>query len=791
MIGTISQWGEVKKKQPKLKEQTHDSSTRGRGRGGLEGRGRGRGAERGARGSGAGRGSRQVSQAAPTNGVKSAGTIDGWAAETATATATNGDATAHAEEWANDAGKDKLASLETDKPKPASSAAPTTTKAGAWASLFSKPAPAPTPVAQKSASAPKTETLPTPLPASVHEETTVPEIPTAQPEETAPVPADEPVTKEEFVPPPIEPITVDDGPSELPSAPHSDGGISELAPATSELTKENVNKLPDASHPVATATAASTVASTQAQAEPVNPALPNVQSIRPGMSGHAASALRATSGVGRSASYSRKVMDQQEAVVMPGNHAVDRTAVQFGKMGLDSSDVDADEDREEPETRTQLPDDSPAAPRASLPPAPPAPEVQQSTQPAAPEPVAEPQAQRPASGLPSAPQAIAEPSPPQPSAFPDQYRYGQAQKSYDPFNQQSQGPQGPSEPFSNQLPGQSHPPTSQQEAYQQQQQQYYGREHGSYYGYNHGYDQQRSGSAFGSSAQEAPAQYAAAGPRGYGSQDVTAGGSTPGQNTSAHQSQHSGHVQGPHSHAGYPYVSYGANYGQYPQYGSYGSMGHGGHATQQTQGNHGNRYGANRPAFDDVRRQEEFYANQNYYSQNQGYSNSYNKSHMYGGPQHQYSQDYSSSPGNSAFTGRDAYARTGSTQPTDAQSTPASSNAFGSSMPDPFGRTPSGFGHGVHGSEDPAKPTGPSPSLQGGRPGSAAQSMGSQQQTGLPHPQGGQQAFGGYPQYGGFGNQNSQHSSYAGYGGSNNAFAGYGAAYGRGWGGNQYGSGQH
>lgn len=776
----------MKKKQPKPKESSHDSSARGRGRGGAEGRGRGRGAERGARGSGASRGARQVSQTGATNGVKAATATDGWGAETAT----NGDATAHAEDWANEPGKDRLGSLETDKPKPASAAGPTPAKAGAWASLFSKSTPAPTPAAQKAAAPPpKAEALPTPLPASVHDETTASETPTARAKETAPVTANQPATEEQFVPPPIEPLVVDDGPSELPSAPHSDGGASELGPTSglSELTKENVNKLPDASQPVATQTAASTVASTQAQ-EPVNPALPAVQNIRPGMSGHAASALRATSGVGRSASYSRKVMDQQEAVVMPGNHAVDRAAVQFGKMGLDSDDADAEEDREEPETRTQLPDDSPAAPRASLPPAPSASEIQQ-PQATAPEPTAESHVQHPPSGLPSAPQAIADPSPPQPNAYPDQYRYAHPQKSYDPFNQQSQGPQGPSEPFSNQLPGQAHqPPTSQQEAYQQ----YYGRDHGSYYGYNQGYDQQRSGSAFGSSAQDTPAQYAAAGPRGYSSQDVAAAGTTPGQTASAHQSQHSGHVQGPHSHAGYPYGSYNANYAQYPQYGSYGSMGHGGHASQQTQGTHSGRYGANRPAFDDVRRQEEYYANQNYYSQNQGYSNSYNKSHMYGGPQQQYSQDYSSSPGNSAFGAREGYGRAGSTQPTDAQSTPASSNAFGGSMPDPFGRTPSGFGHGTHSSEDPAKPTGPSPSLQGGRPGSAAQSMGNQQQSGLPHTQGGQQAFGGYPQYGGFGNQNSQHSSYAGYGGgSNNAFAGYGAAYGRGWGGNQYGSAQH
>lgn len=771
MPGSISQWGEVKKKHPKTKESSTsaDSSTRGRGRGGIEGRGRGRGAERGARGS---RGARAVSQA---NGAKhtdkAATTTNDGLGETSTTT--NGDAAANASDWANDPGKDALDSLETDKPKPAAAAAPTTGKSGGWASLFAKPALAAAPVA-------KAEHTPEPVSAPPHEEPTLPEIPVVEPEKPAPSPAVEPPSEEShLIPPPIEPIVVEDGPSELPSAPHSDVAPGDIAPPGDELTKENVNKLPDVSNPLASQTVASTAASTQ---DPMNPALPNVQAIRPGMSGHAASALRATAGVGRSASYSRKVMDQQEAVVMPGNHAVDRTAVQFGKMGLDAEDVDADEEREEPETRTQLPDDSPAAPRASLPPAPAAVEPQQPTPPVATEPPTEPQAQRPPSGLPSTHQAIPESSPSQANAFPDQFRYAHGQKPYDPFSQQPQNPQGPTEPFSNQLPGQSQaPPSSQQEAYQQ----YYAREYGSYYGYGQDQQQQRSGSAFGTSAQEAPGQYAAtAGPRAYGSQDMAASGNnTPNPNIAGHQNQPSTQMQqGPNTHSGYPYGQYGQNYGSgYPQYASYGSMGH----------NSQHRYGANRPMFDDARRQEEYYNNQYNYGHNQGYNANYGKSSMYSGPQHQYSHDYSSSPGNAAFSGREGYGRTGSAQPNEGPQSSSGSNAFGTGMQDPFGRTPSGFGqsqHATHGSEDPAKPTGPSPSLGGNRPGSAAQNMGGQQQSGLPHPQGGQQAFSGYPQYGGFGNQNNQHSSYGGYG-SNNAFAGYGA-YGRGWG-NHYGGSQH
>ncbi|KAK5084728.1 RNAPII degradation factor [Lithohypha guttulata] len=776
--GTISQWGEVKKKdKTKVTTTPADASSRGRGRGGVDTRGRGRGADRGTRG---GRAGRAVSTANGTKPAeKSAATNNGYGESAA---ATNGDATAHAQDWANEPGKDALDSLETKKPKPASSAAPNQ-KASGWASLFAKPTQVQTPIL------PTTNEHESP---SAHETTpeheTVPEIPVAAPEESSSIAAIEtPIEKN--VAPPIESIEVDDGPTELPSAPHSDIAPSDMVPPGDELTKENVNKLPDASHPLSSGTVVSTVASTQDG--PVNPALPNVQAVRPGMSGHAASALRATTGAGRSASYSRKVMDQQEAVVMPGNHAVDRAAVQFGKMGMDSEDTEADEDREEPETRTQLLDDSPAAPRASLPPAPATAESQVPASSTAVEPPSEPQAQRAPAGLPSAPQAIQDPSPQQQSSYPDQYRYAQGQKPYDPFSQQPQHPQ--TEPFTNQLPGQSQVPTSQQEAYQH----YYGRDYQQYYQYGQGHDQQRSGSALGTSAQEVPAQYASAGPRGYSNQDLQASGhNTPNPNVAAHQHQQSSHMQqGPNAHAGYPYGQYGGSYGSgYPQYNSYGSMGHAGHTAPGAHGAHANhRYGANRPMFDDVRRQEDFYNNQYGYAQNQGYSSSYGKSGMYGGPQHQYSQEYSSSPGNTAFTGREGYGRAGSTQPLEGPQSSTGSNAYGGGMQDPFGRTPSGFGqaqHGAHGSEDPAKPTGPSPSLQGGRPGSAAQNMAGQHQSGLPHQ--GQQTFSGYPQYGGFGgNQNNHnHSSYGGYG-SNSAFAGYGAAYGRNWSANQYGSGQH
>ncbi|KAI4192567.1 MAG: hypothetical protein LQ348_003115 [Seirophora lacunosa] len=60
---------------------------------------------------------------------------------------------------------------------------------------------------------------------------------------------------------------------------------------------------------------------------------------------------------------------------MPGEHAVDRAAVQFCGVGLNGTteDIDVDDNREEPETRAQPPQPSSIAPKATpnaaLPPA--------------------------------------------------------------------------------------------------------------------------------------------------------------------------------------------------------------------------------------------------------------------------------------------------------------------------------------------------------------------------------------------------------------------------------------
>jgi hypothetical protein len=161
-------------------------------------------------------------------------------------------------------------------------------------------------------------------------------------------------------------------PVELPSEPEVD-----ITPSKDDLTEDNLEQIPDTSNPAPTATAASTAASSWDPRNASTTGTPyslqhgQPQAIRPPTSGFQASALKATGASGRTASYQRRVLDQEEAVRMPGNREVDRAAVQFGAFNLSGSgDEDVDGEREEPETRTQPPQHSPVAPRAALPPAP-------------------------------------------------------------------------------------------------------------------------------------------------------------------------------------------------------------------------------------------------------------------------------------------------------------------------------------------------------------------------------------------------------------------------------------
>jgi hypothetical protein len=258
---------------------------------------------------------------------------------------------------------------EPEEPKSTVAAVAATAKK-TWASMF---APVPKPAT------PKPATKPTP---SQEEPAPSTDAPTDEV-------VHEPVTEAEELPsiPPV----ADEIAEELPSAIEETSNISPekleepagpelgLTPSKDELTKDNVEHLPDTSMPPPTETAASTVASSKDIGTLASVATPLSTSGqapigRPGIGGFATTALKATSGSHRSASFQRRLVEQQEAVVMPGNHAVNQAAVQFGSLGLngDADDsLDVDEDREEAETRTQPPQHSPVAqPRAALPPAP-------------------------------------------------------------------------------------------------------------------------------------------------------------------------------------------------------------------------------------------------------------------------------------------------------------------------------------------------------------------------------------------------------------------------------------
>lgn len=304
-----------------------------------------------------------------------------------------------------------------------------------WASMFAKPKQAPIPAVPKPAAVPP----PVPAELAAKEETSVPESKPAEPETEPEAPQQQPQASEQ----PAPAVSVDV--AETPKTP-AESTEATLAPSNVPLTEDNLEHLPDVSHPPATLTAASTVGSIDPRG--VTPSAGQQPPIgRPPMGGYAASAYRATGTPARSASYQRRVLEQQEAVVMPGHNAVDRAAVQFGSMGLNGdAGLDVDDEREEPETRQAPQHSPPSQPRASLPPAArqdvpltealPTPRQAPGLPPV-------PQQQQPASPITSAPQGLPQ-EPIQPGQGYGQYsRFGQpeaaapSQKSYDPFSNQT------------------------------------------------------------------------------------------------------------------------------------------------------------------------------------------------------------------------------------------------------------------------------------------------------------------------------------------------------------------
>ncbi|KAF2191063.1 hypothetical protein K469DRAFT_696808 [Zopfia rhizophila CBS 207.26] len=828
--GNVSQFSEVKKTKDRSRSKVKETSTvpadsgsgsrgpRIRGGEGVRG-GRGRGTERG-------RGGFRGARGGATNGTRSAGatsipTLESPAWDTApvpTEVKENGQATTGEQPAATQ-------TPEPEAPKPAAVPQPKKT----WASMFAKPKPAPAspkPVVQPPVPQDQEEPSPAPAETPAHE---VAQEAVVEAEEL-PIP---PVADEVAEEPPV---AAEDLSNLTPEKPQEGSGQElTLTPSKDELTQDNVEHLPDATqHPPLTETAASTVASsrdisgTAGVATPLSSSGAAAQAPigRPAMGGYATTAFKAA-GVGhRSASFQRRLMEQQEAVVMPGNHAVDRAAVQFGSLGLngdlDADTLDVDENREEAETRTQPPQHSPVAqPRASLPPAP-----RQAPPPADTQPQESLPTPKQAPGLPPVPQQqqpLSQQSPPNPlgpQAMQNQESQGNQQ--YNQFGRYGQGgiqpeqsapPQKPYDPFGQQAPqsNQYDYPNQQQSQSQAQQQpqsqaggfssapdnfasQYFtsDQQRTAYQNYYQNYNQQnapgqqeagsaqqRSGSAFGaggpndsnfppSQQQQTQSRYNEAQNSGHTTPNPALGGQHPTGPASQAQHMHQPHAQPGHT-GGYPYNHpyYSSPYyaGYMNQFGNYGQGGYGGF----------------------------------------GGKGMYGQPHHYGmSPQTSFDQ-HSSSPANvggfsqSSMHGRDSglggglgdYGRSVS-QASHNQHSATAGAGFGG-LPDMFGRSQASYpnqnsSYGQQqtgqqgGNEDSLKPFGeskttggPSPSALGaqpGRPGSATNNTpGQSGQGGLPPPQSHQQGFGGYPSHlnqlqGGQGNQ------YGGLGGLGHQGAG-------------------
>ncbi|PQE12389.1 RNApii degradation factor def1 protein [Rutstroemia sp. NJR-2017a BVV2] len=814
--GTISQWGAVSNsKKDRSKSKAHDSGSAtalgdstnvGRGarggRGGFEGRGRGRGNDRGRGGRARGTSTTHTNGTRKENSEVSVPTTESNAWETAKPEKI--EETSHLETAKSDEAEnsgDTTAANVTSAPAAAVAAASSIIPDGvkkSWASMFApapKPKKAPEPV-EKPAEPPK-------------QEEPVEEPAPAEPEPPAPEPQVEETPEPTPVETPAEPEVVE----------------ADLTPSKDELTETNLEQVPDESIPQPSATAASTAASswdprsTAGTSTPYSALQTQPSSTRPPASGFQASALKATGSSGRTPSFQRRVLDQEEAVRMPGNREVDRAAVQFGAFNLNGSgDEDVDGDREEPETRAQPPQHSPVAPRATLPPAP---------QQAAPVPETLPTPKQSA-GLPAAthPTAVSQQAPQTGSQSGQYGRYGQPgsqeqsslpQKPYDAFSQQAPTSQSPFEGYPSQSSqAQTQPPSGafssapndyssyytadpQRQSYNSYYQQQYGLQQGgqgqqdasapqrSYSGYS---GPQSETSQFPqSSGQQAQSRYATAG-EGQNSGHTTPNPVAQSQQQNAGQTAQpqSGHPQQPQQGSGYPYGHpyysspyYAAYMNQFQQYGA-GSYGAGPYGAKG--GIHAQPY--------------------------QGYMSP-------GAP-----YDHSSSPAAGGFVGsslhgRDSalggglgdYGRAGSAQSSQAPQALGGSGAFGG-VHDAFSRGsyPSNQHYnGPQGSQpgsDDLKPfgeskaaNGPSPSLsQAGRPGSATNTAPG---SVLPPPQSQQGGYGGYPSHvqqghGLHGSQaGSQYGSLGGGGGHQGAGQGHQTSgYGgyQGFGGNYYGNSQ-
>ncbi|UKZ66584.1 uncharacterized protein TrAtP1_007756 [Trichoderma atroviride] len=357
--GTISQWGEVSKKTKTARTKAKDTSSApantelsssarntrgGRASDGAPRGGRGRATDRGGRGG-------RARSTHPTNGSRPK---DGQQLSVPTE-----ESPAYKDDAANGLEEKIPVVAETAAvAEPAKAAVP---PVKTWASMLRQSIPPPkiVPAVPKEVAAPKpvehVEPEHAPEPAPIEAEPVKPEA-----EENA---ENTPVAEQ------ATPV----------AAPAATEPAAIIAPSQDELTETNLEQVVDVSQPPATDTAASTAADSwdprqsppSATATPLSAAQQQHQAQKTTSSGYAATALKATTErvAPRTPSFQRRVLQQEEAVRMPGNREVDRAAVQFGAFNLDD-DEDIDGEREEPETRAQPPADSPVAiPRTSLPPA--------------------------------------------------------------------------------------------------------------------------------------------------------------------------------------------------------------------------------------------------------------------------------------------------------------------------------------------------------------------------------------------------------------------------------------
>ncbi|KAK0627582.1 hypothetical protein B0T14DRAFT_139503 [Immersiella caudata] len=478
--GSIAQWGEVSKPKkerirPKGKNDTFTTTTadsapggglrpaRGGRTDGVRG-GRGRATERGGRG-----GARGKSIVATTNGTRTKDTTQLSVP------------TEESPEWNTKATDD----WDTPTPEPVA-AEPTPSAPAAAVSTAPKPADnAPKTWASmlRQVTAPKPAAKSKEAPASKPAEPVIEPLPPAEPTPAEPEP--EPFVEAE--PAPVEPEEQPTYPTPPPPAvPVVVVPEVALLPSKDQLTETNLEQIIDESKPAPEGTARSEAtdswdprAQPNATATPLSASQQQHQPARTPASGYATTATKATERTAtRTPSHTRRILEQREAVRMPGNRdQVDRAAVQFGAFSLNDEE-DIDGDREEPETRPQPPEDSPIAhPRTSLPPVQPAPvpEAFAAQKPAATLPPTGPAASTPtaAQAAPTAPSQVVQP-PTAPSA--QQFgRFGQtaptepasfpASKPFDSFGQQQATASAAQSQFEGGFPGQAQPaqPQTQQQ----------------------------------------------------------------------------------------------------------------------------------------------------------------------------------------------------------------------------------------------------------------------------------------------------------------------------------------